>query len=180
MKVIGFCGLPGSGKSTAISAIEDLGTTITMGDVIRKEAKERKVKLTDDNLGRIAKELRKKGGNEIIAEKSIELIKAQNTDVVFIDGIRSISEVMVFRRIWKFPLIAIITTDTLRYKRISERDRSDDSKNFSEIMERDRREINFGLKEVILKADFKIENNSTIDDLKKTTRERVLEIIKKY
>ena len=47
-------------------------------------------------------------------------------------------------------------------------------------MERDRREINFGLKEVISKADYTIENNSTIDELKKTTRERVLEIIKKY
>jgi len=180
MKVIGFCGLPGSGKSTAISAIEDFGIIITMGDVVRMEAKKRKVKQTDENLGRIAKELRKKGGREIIAEKSIELIKAQTTEVVFIDGIRSLSEVMVFRRFWKFPLVAIITTDTLRYKRISERDRSDDSKNLTEIMERDRREINFGLKEVISKADYTIENNSTIDELKKTTRERVLEIIKKY
>jgi dephospho-CoA kinase len=28
MKVIGFCGLPGSGKSTALIAIEDLGIII--------------------------------------------------------------------------------------------------------------------------------------------------------
>ncbi|MFO8020614.1 MAG: dephospho-CoA kinase, partial [Promethearchaeia archaeon] len=34
MKVIGFTGLPGSGKSTAIDAVGHLGTVVTMGDVI--------------------------------------------------------------------------------------------------------------------------------------------------
>ncbi|MHA1527044.1 MAG: AAA family ATPase, partial [Promethearchaeota archaeon] len=53
MKVLGFCGLPGSGKSTIIEAIEDLGKVITMGDVIRNEAKKRKITLNDENLGTI-------------------------------------------------------------------------------------------------------------------------------
>jgi len=180
MKVIGFCGLPGSGKSTAINAIKDLGTVITMGDVIRKEAQERNIELSDENLGKIAKQLREEEGDEIIAEKSVRYVKMQNTDVIFIDGIRSIPEVKVFRKYWKFPLIAIISSDDLRFKRISERSRSDDSKTLSQIKERDKREIGFGLKEVILEANYKLENNSTIKYLEKKTRELILDIIRKY
>ena len=180
MKVIGFCGLPGSGKSTAINAIKDLGTVITMGDVIRKEAQERNIELSDENLGKIAKQLREEEGDEIIAEKSVRYVKMQNTDVIFIDGIRSIPEVKVFRKYWKFPLIAIISSDDLRFKRISERSRSDDSKSLSEIKERDKREIGFGLKEVILEANYKLENNSTIASLEQKTRELILDIIRKY
>ena len=75
MKVIGFCGLPGSGKSTIIEVIEDLGKVITMGDVIRNEAKKRNTILNDENLGKIARELREIEGPNIVAEKCVEWIK---------------------------------------------------------------------------------------------------------
>ena len=88
MKVIGFCGLPGSGKSTVLKAIEDLGIIITMGDVIRKEARARSIEPTDENLGEIAQELRKEFGPEIIAKKCVTIIKNLEADVVFIDGYR--------------------------------------------------------------------------------------------
>ena len=82
MKVIGFCGLPGSGKSTAIEVIKDLGMVITMGDVIRSEAKKRNVEPSSENLGRIAEELRKLKGPQIIAEKCVELIKSQKSEII--------------------------------------------------------------------------------------------------
>jgi len=180
MKVIGFCGLPGSGKSTALIAIENLGKIITMGDVIRKEAINKNIEPNNENLGKIAKELRERGGDAIVAKKSVEMIKNQTNKVIFVDGIRSLSEIEVFRRYWKFPVIAIETSDDLRYKRIRKRARSDDSKTFTEIMKRDKRELGFGLKEVINKANYKIMNDSSEEELKKITREIVLEIIQNY
>ena len=162
MKVIGFCGLPGSGKSTAIEAISDLGIIVTMGDVVRNEAKRRNIKPIDTNLGKIAKELREKGGPEIIAENCVDLIKKLNN---------------VFRKSWKFPIISIHINKDERFKRLSKRGRSDDPKATNDLMERDKREIEFGLKEVLEKADYKIINNSTITDLQKRVREVVKEII---
>lgn len=179
-RVIGFCGLPGSGKSTAIDAIRELGVVITMGDVIRNEARKRGLEPIDDNLGIIAKELREKHGPEIIAQKCVELINDINEDVVFIDGVRSFSEINIFRKSWKFPLIAIILDDKSRFKRLSERGRSDDPKKIEELNERDERELGFGLDDVVNKADYKISNNSTIEDLKRKTKKIVLEIIKNY
>lgn len=180
MKAIGFCGLPGSGKSSSIDAIRDLGEVVTMGDVVRNEARKRCIELSDDNLGKIAKELREKHGPEILAEKCVELINNINSEVVFIDGVRSIFEVNVFKKSWKFPLIAINLDDKSRFKRLSERGRSDDPKSIEELKERDKREVGFGLEDVIDRADYIVFNNSTIEDLKRKTKEIVLEIIENY
>jgi dephospho-CoA kinase len=178
MKVIGFCGLPGSGKSTAIEAIRDLGVVITMGDVIRNEAIKRNVNLiNDENLGKIAKEFRKTYGPQIIAEISVDLIKSQKAEVVFIDGVRSMAEANIFRKIWKFPIIAIVLDAKFRFKRLYERNRSDDPKDIEEFKERDNRERDFGLDAVVEKADYKIENTSSKEQLKKKTREIVKKII---
>jgi dephospho-CoA kinase len=176
--IIGLIGLPGSGKTTAIDAIKDLGTVLSMGDVVRNEAKKREISLSDENLGNLAKELREKNGPGIIAERCVETIKYKQEEVIFIDGVRSFAEVKVFRKYWKFPIIAIMVSEEKRFKWLFERGRSDDPKTIDELKERDNREIQFGLNEVIEKADFVIENCSSIEDLKKKTRRIVLEIIK--
>ncbi len=180
MKAIAICGLPGSGKSTAIEAIKDLGIIIVMGDIIRNEAKKRNINPTGDNLGKIAKEFREIGGQDIIAKKCVDLIKKKREEVVFVDGIRSISEVNVFRKIWRFPIIAVEIEEKKRSQRLFNRARSDDPKNFKDFKERDKREIEFGLDELLSRADFIIKNDSTIEDLKKKTRETVLEILQNY
>jgi len=180
MKVIGFCGLPGAGKSTAIEAINDLGFIISMGDVIRNEAKIRNIEPNDENLGKIAKTLRKERGNDIIAKECVKFIKNREEEIIFVDGIRSWNEVKIFKSNWSFPLIAIKAKKKLRYKRISERHRIDDPDIEIKIEKRDEREKKFGINEVIRKADYLILNNSTIDDLKIRTRNLVLNLIMNY
>jgi dephospho-CoA kinase len=180
MKVIGFCGLPGSGKSTVLKAIVDLGVIITMGDVIRNEAKRRNVDPSDEHLGKIALELRKNYGMGIIAEKCVNLIKKLEIDVCFVDGLRSMAEVEVFRKYWKFPLIATILDEKIRYERLSNRKRPDDPKSESELQDRDHREIRFGLNEVIENANYKINNNLSEVDVQKETRSLIFKIIEKY
>jgi dephospho-CoA kinase len=180
MKVIGFCGLPGSGKSTVLKAIEDLGTIITMGDVIRDEANHRNIAPSDENLGKIALELRKNYGPEIIAEKCVSLIKKLESNVFFIDGLRSMAEVIVFRKYWKFPLIATIVDEKIRYERLSNRKRPDDPNSLSEIRDRDQREIRFGLNEVIENANYTINNNLLEVDVQQETRALIFKIIENY
>jgi dephospho-CoA kinase len=180
LRVIGFCGLPGSGKSTAIKSVEDLGVIINMGDVVRNEAIKKKIELNDENLGQIAKDLRREGGNDIIAEKCVDLINNSQSEVVFVDGIRSPYELDVFRKYWKFPLVVIEAREDIRHKRILERARDDDSNSIVNIQNRDEREIAFGLIDLIGKAEYIIENNSSIKHLKKSTRKLINNLIKKY
>ncbi len=179
-KIIAFCGLPGSGKTSAIESIKDLGYIYTMGDVVRNEAKIRNLEYTGENLGKIAKELREMGGQDIIAIKCVDLIKSENKDIIFIDGIRSIAEISIFRKFWQFPIVAITVSEEIRFKRLFERNRGDDPKNLSNLKLRDEREIEFGLKEVLSIADYTIINDSSIEELKEKTRKIILEILKSY
>ncbi len=175
--VIGFVGLAGAGKSSALEGIKSIGTIITMGDVIRKEAELRNLPLTSENLGMIAKDLRKEYGNDVIAKKCVELIKEHPSDTIFIDGLRSMNEVNIFREFLKFPIISIIIDEEIRIKRLLESGREDDSIKIDDIKERDEREAEFGLKEVIENSDYKINNNSTITDLQEKTRKIIEKII---
>jgi dephospho-CoA kinase len=180
MKILAIVGLPGSGKTTAIEAISDLGIVVTMGDVVRDEAKRMNIEPSGRNLGEIAQQMRKKKGLGIIAKKCVDIIKKKKDDIVIIDGIRSLAEVNIFREFWKFPIIAVLVDEKKRLKRLFKRSRSDDPKNLEELKERDNRELNFGLDEVLEEADYKIYNNSTIDDIKKKTRDVVLKVIQSY
>ncbi|MFW9988521.1 MAG: AAA family ATPase [Candidatus Odinarchaeota archaeon] len=180
MKVIAICGLPGSGKSTAIEAIKDLGIVVSMGDIVRNEAKKRKLEPSDAIIGKIAKEMRETGGAAIIAEKCIELIKDMSSEVVFVDGVRSLFEVNVFRKLWKFPIVAIKVDEEKRIKRLFKRGRSDDPKHFQELKIRDKREREFGQDDVLKNADYIILNNSTINELKKKSRKLIIDIINNY
>jgi len=180
MKIIAICGLPGSGKSTAIAAIKDLGIVVSMGDVVRNEAKKKKIDPTGKNLGKIAKDLRNKNGAGIIAQKCLSIIEKLEEQVIFVDGIRSFEEVNIFREYWKLPIIAIIVDEKKRLKWLVERARSDDPKNFKEIEERDRRERKFGLNNILKNADYKLLNDSTIGDLKQKTRELIMNLLEDY
>jgi len=180
MKVIGFCGLPGSGKSTVLKAIEDIGVIITMGDIIRNETRKRSIEPTDENLGKIAQELRDEFGPDIIAEKCVALINKLEHRVVFVDGLRSIAEVKVFRKYWKFPIVAVIIDDNMRYERLSKRARPDDPKSLENLRERDQREISFGLNDVINSANYNVNNNFAVKKVQKIACELILNIIKNY
>ncbi|MBD3193919.1 MAG: AAA family ATPase [Candidatus Lokiarchaeota archaeon] len=180
MKLIGFCGLAGSGKSTAIDAVKDLGIVMNMGDVVRDELLRRDIELNDKNLGKIAKELRDKYGPEVIAKRCMEEIKTMNIDTIFVDGLRSMDEVKYFRKQQKFPVIAIIISDKKRFRIIKERSREDDPKTIEDLNLRDKREQNFGINEVIKNANYTIENKSTKSDLKKKTKELCIKIINNY
>jgi dephospho-CoA kinase len=180
MKIIGFCGLPGSGKTTAIDAIRNMGVVISMGDVIRNELKNRGMEATDDNLGKIAKEIRKVEGDDTIARKCVDIIKKLESDIVFIDGLRSTTELDVFREFWKMPLIAIISEDSLRYKRIAKRSRLDDSNSTDQMRLREKREVNFGLNHLIEIADYRVDNDASINKLQNNTKKLVKQIIANY
>ncbi|TXT61030.1 MAG: Dephospho-CoA kinase [Promethearchaeota archaeon] len=175
--VLGFCGLPGSGKSTAIKAIDDWGVVLNMGDIVREEAKKKNISETDENLGKIAQNLRKVEGKGVLAKICIEKIRKSNNSIFFIDGLRSWEEVKIFRKYWKFPIIAIKTNLEKRFKIIKKRDRKDDPDTIKELRKRENRELNFGLDKVIKNADYEILNNSTKMALRKSTREIVKKII---
>jgi len=170
--------MPGSGKSTIVSALKAKGIeALNLGDGVRAEAKRRNLEPTGDNLGKLMLELRKKNGAGAIAELLTESIKNSQSNVIIVDGVRSITEVEVLRNVGSVKLLSIEATADTRYKFLSSRGRSDDPITREKFEERDNRELGVGIGESIAIADETIVNSDiTLDEL----TERAYKVIEKW
>jgi len=126
--------MPGSGKSSIISALKASGLeALNLGDGVRAEAKRRNLEPTGDNLGKLMLELREKNGPGAIAELLTEPIKNSKAKVIVIDGVRSTAEIEVLKNVGSVKLLSIDASTDTRYKFLSARGRSDDPSNKGKI-----------------------------------------------
>ena len=175
MKVIAFAGMPFSGKSEAVKIAKDMNIpVIRMGDMIWEETKNRGLELTDKNVGTIANNMRKEHGMDIWAKRTLDKIKStKETKILVIDGVRNIEEIETFEKELgeKFILIAVDVSDETRYKRAMNRGREDDSQDIKLIKERDKRELSWGLGNVIASADVVISNEGPVEVFKQKIKD---------
>lgn len=181
--IICLTGMPGAGKSTVAISMKEKGFfVITMGDIIREEAQRLKLDLNDTNLGRLMIQLRKELGPGAVAELIVKKIGSmliskskEEIPVVVVDGLRSIAEVTVLNRVGQVRLLAIHASSQIRFAHLKARGRMDAPVVQSEFMERDKRELEVGISEVIALADEVISNNNlTINQLKSYSIEIVM------
>ena len=121
--------------------------------------------------------MRNNQGEAIVARKCVERIRQLSEKTIFVDGVRSKSELIEFRKYWKFPLVVIKTDEKIIFKRIKERARLDDSSSLNNMKKRINREIEFGLRDVIKLADYVLINNGNIQELEKKAKELVKRLI---
>jgi len=197
LKIIGFVGMPGSGKSVASDIARSIGLeVVVMGDIIRHEAERLCLAPTDDNLGLVGNMLRAHEGSEAVAKRTLEKAKRSGKDIVVIDGLRSRDEVEFFRAYSDyFRLVEVHASAEARLKRIADRGRSDDANFGHKIMKgsiiipscedtlqetaktlekRECRELGWGMCEAFREADIVIDNNRSIDEF----RAKVLAFLK--
>ena len=181
LKLIGFVGMPGSGKSVASDVAREMGLkVVVMGDVIRGEAARQGLAPTDENLGAAGNMLRAREGPEAVARRTLEMAQASGEDAVVIDGLRSKAEADFFRdNADEFLLIEIWTPPEVRLKRIVARGRPDDANSENSalaLQSRDTRELGWGMSEAIREADMRISNDGSLEDLRKS----VTDVLKNF
>jgi dephospho-CoA kinase len=178
--IVCLTGMPGAGKSTVAFFLKEKGfLVVTMGDAVREEAKRRGLEPTDINLGKLMLKLRHDLGPAAVGHIVMQKLERENgnSSNVVIDGIRSISEVEVLKKIGHVKLLAIHASQGTRFKHLKDRGRSDAPTNSYEFAGRDKRELSIGISEAIALADETISNNDlTLEQLK----ERVYAIVKRW
>jgi dephospho-CoA kinase len=171
--VIGVTGMPGAGKDIVREVFRESGFPIvTMGDEVRAEAKRRGLPPTPENLGKIMLQLRAEEGPGVLAKRCLPKIKAANSRIVVIDGIRSVDEVTEYKK--EYPdlrIIAVHASPKKRYERLVKRNRSDDPKDWKTFIERDWRELRVGLGNVIATADIMVINEGALGSFKQELRQ---------
>lgn len=171
MKIIAFTGMPCSGKSVAVQVAQESGIpVIRMGDMVWEETKRQGKTLTDKTVGDIATSMRKQHGMDIWAKRTVKKIKTLSHAQLFvIDGVRNKEEIDYFRKKLgnDFRIVAIEASDEVRRKRALARKRADDATTLHDLEERDKREIGWGLKNVIALADIILSNEGNVEEFKK-------------
>lgn len=159
--IVCLIGMPGAGKSTIADGLKTKGfEKITMGDAVRAEATKRKIKPTGANLGKLMLELREKNGQGAVAELIKDQIANSKSDVILIDGVRSIAEVDMLKKFGTVKILAIHASSDTRFKFLSDRGRSDAPADRQDFVKRDSREMGVGMSDSIALADETISNNN--------------------
>ena len=177
MQVMGISGLPGSGKGLVSDMATEKGAIIvSMGDIIREEAKKR-----GESTKETAKNLRKEHGEYIVSELTIKKIKEfqkeGNENSIVVDGIRSHHEVEMFKENFEnFIILSVFTNPKIRFERLKLRMREDDSQEYSEFERRDKNELGFGIGTVIALSDKLIINESDLESFQDEINEFLSEV----
>jgi dephospho-CoA kinase len=177
--IVCLTGMPGAGKSSVASFLKEKGFEIvTMGDVVREEAKKQGLEPTDINLGKMMLKLRQDLGPGAVGYIVLQkLTRDGSSNNVVIDGIRSIAEVEVLKKVGHVRLLAIHASQETRFKHLKERGRADAPSNSNEFAGRDKRELSVGVSEAIALANEVISNNYlTLEQLKL----RAYDIVKEW
>ena len=170
--------MPGAGKSSVASFLKEKGfEVVTMGDIIREEAKRQGLEPTDVNLGKMMLRLRQDLGPGAVGHMvQQKLARDGSSSNVVIDGIRSPAEVEVLKKVGHVRLLAIHASQETRFKHLKERGRADAPSNDNEFAGRDKRELSVGVSEAIALANEMISNNDlTLQQLKTRAHDIVKE-----
>ena len=181
--IVCLTGMPGAGKSTVADSLKKKGfLVITMGDIVREEARQQNLEPTDANLGNLMLKLRKDLGPGAIAHLILRKVERETangniTSNIVVDGIRSIAEVEVLNTIGHVKVLAIHASTNTRFGHLKERARTDAPSILEDLITRDKRELKVGISEAIALADEILSNNNqTIGELK----EKTLVLIQKW
>lgn len=172
MRIIGISGMPGSGKALVSEIATERGAIIvSMGDIVREEAKKR-----GEGSKETAKNLRAEFGQYIVSELTIEKIKKLQEEgienSIVVEGIRSHHEVEMFKENFdNFIILSVFANPCIRFERLKIRMREDDSTDYNVFKARDEAELGFGIGNVIALSDKLIVNESDLEDHAKNINE---------
>lgn len=175
VRLIGLTGTNGSGKGEAAAYFQKRDyACVSLSDVIRDELEKEGVPITRDNLIRKGNKMRETQGADVLARQVMKTIKGKTV----VDSIRNPQEVEYLRRHDDFILLAIDAPVETRFERAKKRGREESASTLQEFIAKEAEEMTDRqtgqqLSNCILLADFKVENDSTLEDLYKKLEEFV-------
>jgi dCMP deaminase len=168
--ILGITGLYASGKDTVAEFLKEKGFFhISLSDMIREEAKKRKIPITRENLFTLGNELRAEFGSSVLAEKALE--KVQDGENYAITSIRNIDEAKTILARENAILINIVAPQAERLRRLVERNREQDPTTLKALKDAEEKEMSddpaaMQIHKVAKMAKITVNNDGTTEQLK--------------
>ncbi|HEX5394795.1 MAG TPA: AAA family ATPase [Candidatus Saccharimonadales bacterium] len=188
MKLIGIAGTDGSGKDTVGKMLAERHNWlfVSVTDILRDEARSRKLALTRKNLRKISEEWRRSDGPAVLVDKALEQYKqsSQSHKGLAIASLRHPAEA---RRVHELGG-KVVWTDAsplIRYARISSRRRgSEDTVSYEEFLAEEKTQMKhagdkhtLNLSGVNELADIVLDNEGSDIEAFKKEAEKALNLI---
>lgn len=182
MKVVGITGTIGAGKEVVKEFLEKNfnSATVTLSSLLKDESLLKQgIKITRTIKQNLGNELRQKYGSHILAKIAIDFMP-RNKDLLIIDGIRNPGESEFLKKSFgaNYKLIVVDAPQQVRFERIRKRARDIDPKTFEEFVALDKRDQGedepvYGqhVGECVKMADFVVQNDGNLDELKHKLQE---------
>ena len=173
--VIGLVGEKGAGKETVGNFIGELMPDKKVGrtrfsDILADTLKIWDIPPTRENLQDLAIVMRKQWGENVLSHAMQHRIETSEDDVIILDGVRWQADVDLIRSFPNNYLIYVTADLQTRYNRLSNRSEKagEQGMSFEQFMHEETKETELLIPEIgENKANFKIKNNSTVENLKK-------------
>ena len=168
--------MPGSGKGELSEVASELGImVVSLGDVVRQHFISQHPDGTGDLIGAFAASEREVYGRDIWAKRlllTLGPLVDTGRSLLIVDGLRSNYEADLLRRELGggFLVLAVHSSPTVRFNRLMRRGRSDSPRSIQEFNERERRELSWGMGDVISTADIMLVNEGDLDEFKGLVR----------
>ncbi len=182
--IIGLVGKNSAGKGEVAKFLQDLAYSyLSLSDVIRAELKKRKLEVTRDQLIAMGRQLRKQGGDGVLAEEVRNQLKSDQNYVI--DSIRNPAEVACLRQEPDFFLVAVAAESQLRFERMRARGRENDPATLDQFLAVEARESDDGdssaqqVAQTEKLADYTLDNNGSLEKLHEQVRKLLQEVTKK-
>lgn len=182
-KIIAILGLPGSGKTEVIEYLmkEHAWPKVYFGDVTFDEMKKRGLEVNEKNERIVREDLRAKFGLLHYTKEVIKKVEAlKDSPVILIESLYSWEEYLYFREHFgdEFFTIAIFASPKTRYERLGRR--AIRPLTPEEAQGRDYAQItNISQAGPIAMANYTVDNNDGLDELKSQVDLRVKDILNK-
>jgi dephospho-CoA kinase len=166
--VIGIMGKIGSGKSEASRYIAEKydGRVFRFSDVLKDILQRLNLELKRENFIALGSALRREFGDGVIAWALKRDILASEAQVVIVDGVRYPEEVEMIRSFENSVLIYIYASQEVRYQRAVKRgEKGEATISYEEFLKNDSAETEKRIAELAKLADYRIENNGTLEEL---------------
>jgi dephospho-CoA kinase len=182
--IIGLIGEKGAGKGTVSDYLLEKYGAVHFGTskILRRTLEDLHLPVTRDNLVKLALVLKEGYGPSVIIDSLIQDMEKSDADLIIADGIRMHGDVEPFQKKYQenFYLVYVTADLRLRYERTKARKEKEGEENatLEQFLEEEGKLTEISIHEIGRRAEFKMNNNGTAEELKKQTDEMMDKLLK--
>ena len=168
--IIGLSGQIASGKEVVKKYLESRcgGVSFKFSDILRNILDDLDVPTERGNIIKLSTFLRQAYGEDLLAKVLTKKVSQADEELVIVDGIRRLADIKYLKDLDNFYLIAITAEPEIRYQRVLSRNENpgDAQKTWEDFLADEAKETEVSIASVVAEADYVLENNGTLEELK--------------